>query len=63
MNKWEEYAIHTMRLKVDGGWLYHCQDLSGGSANVVFVPEPDKCKLHDEYVLKACASCIAIGNV
>jgi hypothetical protein len=57
--KWETYAIHVMRLPVPGGHLYHCQDLSGGSANLVFVPEPDKCKWHNEHTFKICQKCTA----
>ncbi len=60
--KWElvdaSQTATTERLKVNGGWLYHVGHMVAKASSMVFVPEPDKCSVHDEYVVKGCQKCL-----
>ena len=51
-----EYGVILQRIKVPGGWLYRT-----GMENAIslcFVPEPDKCCEHNNYVIKICHKCM-----
>lgn len=54
----KESNVSTQRLKIDGGWIYHVALSKANYASTFFVPEPDKCRLHDEYLVKTCQRCL-----
>lgn len=39
--KWEEYAPHTHRLLVEGGFLYFVHQISNQHSSMCFVPDVD----------------------
>lgn len=62
MNKWEtvneEVNTTLQRLAIPGGWIYHFFVHKAVYASTFFVPEPDKCSYHGEYLVKACSTCL-----
>jgi len=61
MSKWEtindQDNSFVQRLKIDGGWLYHLVVKHTDYAQTLFVPEPEKCSYHNEYLVKCCYTC------
>lgn len=62
MSKWETISEESSprfisRFKIDGGWIYHVEIIGGSHRSTFFVPEPEKCSYHDEYLVKGCYTC------
>jgi DNA-directed RNA polymerase alpha subunit len=61
MSKWEtindQDNSFVQRLKIDGGWIYHLVVKHTDYAQTFFVPEPEKCSYHNEYLVKCCYTC------
>lgn len=61
MSKWETISEESSpglvaRFKIDGGWIYYVE-ISGSHRSTFFVPEPEKCSYHNEYLVKTCCTC------
>lgn len=62
MSKWETISEESSpglvtRFKIDGGWIYHVDIIGGSHQATFFVPEPEKCSYHDEFLVKGCYTC------
>jgi hypothetical protein len=63
MNKWETISEEdakglVCRFKIDGGWIYYVDIMTGNHhQSTFFVPEPEKCSYHNEYLVKCCHTC------
>ena len=60
-SKWEAIddtaVASTERLKVPGGWIYHIGHKMARQIVVCFVPEPERCPDHNNYLVRTCYDC------
>lgn len=45
------------RFKIDGGWIYYVEINGVNHRSTFFVPEPEKCSYHNEYLVRGCYTC------
>ncbi len=59
LHEFERIKNYAHRMRVPGGWIYSIGNYNDSNVNQVFVPEPPRCRAHnDEHCLVTCNSCM-----